>query len=279
MKRTGLAGLMLAAMFCTAVAGAEATTTICVPERASTPVLSANAGGECPAKTIHKATVTYKAEPLPGEAELEQLDKLLPHVSYTESGVGGKPTIRFSGVNVQVVNGEGTTASSNGAGNLVIGYDENTGAGRGLPGAQTGSHDLILGEEEEFTSYGGILAGNINAITAPFASVVGGEDNTASASFSSVSGGFFNSASGPYSQLSGSSDSSASGRNASVTGGLHNHAAGNLSWIGGGSANTVGAGGEFGAVSGGAENAAEAKFSSVYGGKRLKATKEYEAIR
>lgn len=52
--------------------------------------------------------------------------------------VGGKPTIRLSGANVQIPNGEGSTNTTNGAGNLIIGYDEN-------PQTQTGSHNLIGG--------------------------------------------------------------------------------------------------------------------------------------
>src|SRR6266568_4023467 len=58
------------------------------------------------------------------QSEIKLLKSILPHIKYVESGVGGKPTIRFSGVNVQVVNGEGETgAPVNGEGNLVIGYD------------------------------------------------------------------------------------------------------------------------------------------------------------
>ena len=45
-------------------------------------------------------------------------------------------------MNVQVVNGEGKSETTNGEGNLVIGYDEDKG---GHP--QDGSHNLVLGEE------------------------------------------------------------------------------------------------------------------------------------
>ena len=99
----------------------------------------------------------------------EKLKAILPYIKYTASGIAGKPTIVFSGVNVQVVDGEGKTESVNGEGNLVIGYDEN-----GKHHAQTGSHDVILGEEEEFTSVGGMVMGYSNTIAAPFATVTGG---------------------------------------------------------------------------------------------------------
>src|SRR4051794_30521077 len=59
--------------------------------------------------------------------------------TYVSSGIGGKPTVRFSAVNVQIVSGSGSTAGVvNGQGNLVLGYDE-------VPGSQTGSHNLVLG--------------------------------------------------------------------------------------------------------------------------------------
>src|SRR5436309_15319489 len=78
--------------------------------------------------------------------------------TYVSSGVGGKPTVQFAAVNVQIVSGSGgTNAKVNGEGNLVIGYDENPG---GLP--QTGSHDLILGRNQSFTGFAELLGGEQN---------------------------------------------------------------------------------------------------------------------
>jgi hypothetical protein len=61
------------------------------------------------------------------------------------------------------------TESTKGKGNLVIGYDENSGGQlpprRATPGAQTGSHNLILGEEPELETaiFGGKkLSTNLN---------------------------------------------------------------------------------------------------------------------
>src|SRR5262245_8185163 len=67
--------------------------------------------------------------------------------TYVGAGVGGKPTVRFASVNVQILNGSGATANANGTGNLVLGYDES-------PGAQTGSHDLVLGRNQTFSGFG-----------------------------------------------------------------------------------------------------------------------------
>src|SRR5258705_97292 len=53
--------------------------------------------------------------------------EILNHMSivYLDDGQGGQAkTIRFSGVNVQIVNGLGATETVNGVGNLIVGYNE-----------------------------------------------------------------------------------------------------------------------------------------------------------
>jgi hypothetical protein len=248
---------------------AETPTTICVPEHASSQVLSTNAKGECPAKVISKTTVKYKSEPLPGTAELEKLDKLLPHFNYVESGVGGRPTIQFSGVNVQIVDGEGSTSAVNGSGNLVIGYDEG-------PGMQSGSHNLVLGASQTFTSYGGIDAGVANTISAPYASITGGSSGLASGQAASVTGGFANEASGTETSVSGGGRNVASYREASVSGGYLNTASGENASIAGGVTNRANA--TFAWVGGGSKNTASGSSASVFGGLEHTASGSYEAI-
>src|SRR5437763_3337628 len=108
--------------------------------------------------------------------------------TYVPSGAGGKPTVQFAAVNVQVVSGSGATDGAvNGTGNLVIGYDENPAAQ-----AQTGSHDLILGRNQSFTGFGQLVGGfqntaagnyaavlgNLNTVQGPYASITGGQNNT-----------------------------------------------------------------------------------------------------
>jgi hypothetical protein len=190
-------------------------------------------------------------------AEAETLKSILPYVKYVASGVGGKPTIQFSGVNVQVVSGaDKTSAAVNGEGNLVVGYDENPGKHE-----QTGSHNLILGEEQAFTSFGAIVAGSGNTVAAPFASIVGGHSNIAHANFASVSGGESN---------------EALGASSAVNGGAHNHAIAIGSSVSGGSENeSTGAGSS---VSGGKSNVAEGTNSSIFGAKTLRAKGEFEAL-
>jgi hypothetical protein len=185
----------------------ETPTYLCVPETTGQTVTSGGSEGKCEAKNT-------KVE-LPPTAELATLESILPDIKYVASGVAGKPTIQFSGVNVQVVSGSGFTSSKvNGEGNLVIGYDEHLGNH-----AQTGSNNLILGEEQSFTSYGGILGGWDNTISRAWDSVTGGQENTASGPEASVTGGVSNTASGAKSSVAGGSLNTASGQAASIFGG------------------------------------------------------------
>jgi hypothetical protein len=180
-------------------------------------------------------------------SEEQQIKALLKYVNVQASGVAGKPTVRFSGANVQIVNGEGKTNTTNGAGNLVLGYDEAEACcDNANPPIQTGSHNLIIGEENEFTSFGGIVSGYDNFVKAPFASVTGGLANVAASSYATVVGGGGNNALAEY---------------ASVAGGTGNVAAGRGAWVGGGEGNQ-----------------AEASVSSIFGGRSLKASKEWEAL-
>jgi hypothetical protein len=132
------------------------------------------------------------------ESEQETLRTVLPYVKYVASGVGGKPTIQFSGANVQIVNGEGSTNTINGAGNLIVGYDED-------PSAQTGSHNLVIGPEQRYTSYGSILGGRNNKALGPY-DFVTGIANTAGNEGASVSGGFENTAAFKLSSIFGGKD-------------------------------------------------------------------------
>jgi hypothetical protein len=198
--------------------------------------------------------------------ELSTLAAVLPYIRYISSGIGGKPTIQFSGLNLQVVSGGGKTEETNGAGNLVLGYDES-------PGTQTGSNDLIVGDEHSYTSYGAIIGGKRNSVSAPFG-VAFGDGNEVQGSFSTVSGGEGNIASGRDSSVFGGESNTASGNYAAVSGGAYNVAASATSAVSGGVGNE--AGGEGAAVSGGAENKATGNYSSVFGGNLEEATGEFE---
>lgn len=200
-------GAVLAGGLLTA-ASASASTTLC--EKAA-----ANGAIQGPT-TVGGSTCAsgFTAITLPGAAELATLSQITPHIKYQASGIDGKPTIQFTGVNVQIINGEDETNETNGEGNLVLGYDENEGKH-----LQTGSHNLVLGFEQTFTSFGGIVGGFDNAITAPFASVTGGSANTASGAYATVGDGYKNTASGEYSLIGGGRENKAQGGFASILGG------------------------------------------------------------
>ncbi len=146
--------------------------------------------------------------------------------------VDGHPTVRFSDVNVQIVDASGDTDGDvNGRGNLIIGYNEDFFAAE----VRTGSHNLVIGPDHSYTSYGGAVIGESNNITAKYTTVTGGRGNTAGGNWASVSSGVGNTASGPYASVSGGSANTSSGSRASVAGGDSNTADGSYSSVTGGS--------------------------------------------
>jgi hypothetical protein len=251
--------LLLLAMASTALA---AGTKVCVPAAPEAVIVTPPAGGACNAGFTRTILLP--------EAEQEKLEKILPYVKFVAKGVDEKPTIQFSGANIQIISGAGTeVAAVNGEGNVVIGYDE-------TPGKQEGSNNLILGGEQTYTSYGGILAGFKNTINGPFTSVSGGYGNTASGEYSAVSGGYDNDASNSYSSVGGGYANTASGEASSVSDGAGSTASAKFSSVSGGYKNT--AEGEWSAISGGYETIASGKYSSVSGGKANWASGTYSWV-
>lgn len=126
---------------------------------------------------------TKAADIIPGLGEYLKIDK-----TTALQGVRG-PHIMFKGVNVHVQSGSGATdnnaAPFTGLGNLIIGYNENT----PTPTlARTGSHNLVGGGMNSFSSVGGIVFGYQNTISGPYANVVGGSVNVAQGPNSTVYG-------------------------------------------------------------------------------------------
>ncbi len=174
------------------------------------------------------------------QAEIQALKNLLSFITKNGNDV------TFSGVNVHIVNGTGTTDGTvNGQGNLVVGYNETRGSGDD----RNGSHNIVVGTRQNYSSYGGLETGYHNTISAAYASISCGAYNTASGSSSSVSGGHNNTASGQESSITGGESSEASEFRASVTGGYDNTA-----------------GGEHSSVTGGRENNADPSYASISGG-------------
>ncbi|MFZ2448838.1 MAG: hypothetical protein WAW37_20945 [Syntrophobacteraceae bacterium] len=173
------------------------------------------------------------------QAQVSQLVSLLEGVSRADDA-SGNPTVTFSGVNVRIVNGSGSTGGTvNGRGNLIIGYNESRTSG-GAVNDRSGSHNLSIGTENNFSSYGGMVAGRTNSISGAYSSVSGGHGNTAGGDGSSVSGGWQNTAGGMYSSVSGGAFSTAGGNESSVSGGRNNSAGGAYSSVSGGEFNKAG---------------------------------------
>ena len=236
-----------------------------------------------------KATVAAQA------AAIAALETKLEHMSSNGTDVF------FSGVNVHIVNGTNSTGGPvNGLGNLIVGYN----ASRGSGDDRTGSHNIVVGDQLNYSSYGGLVVGYHNTISGGYSSVSGGYFNTASGSHSSVSGGRNNTASGAYSFVVGgggpdeddgnqafgnyssvlggwrniagdpaTSDHSI-GQQSVVTGGTNNNARGDQSSVSGGYINH--ASGTYSSVSGGAYNTASGGSSSVSGGRNRSASGAYD---
>jgi hypothetical protein len=220
------------------------------------------------------------------EARLSSVEDTLTCASYDSTNMD----FVLEGCNVHVRNGAGITDSINGLGNLIVGYDAERTAS---PSDKTGSHNMVIGDRHNYTSYGGLVAGLNNAITGTWASVsgggvneasghlssvTGGQTNTASGQQSSISGGIRNTASGGASSISGGNNNTASGTWASVTGGLSNEADGDWSSISGGSGNRVFFFARFSSISGGLNNTASGNLSSISGGRGNSAGGAYSSI-
>jgi hypothetical protein len=160
-----------------------------------------------------------------GKKDLEQrvaaLETLLKHFSRK----GNDVTIK--GANLHLVNGLGQTDCGseeepipncpNGPGNLIVGYNEPRGSS---PDERTGSHNVVVGQQHNFSRFGEIVVGWFNTISGDFASVSGGLDNTASGVTSVVCGGQQNTASGQSAAVSAGLLNTASGEFATISGGL-----------------------------------------------------------
>lgn len=193
------------------------------------------------------------------EDRLEALEMLL---ACAQSEAGVNPAINdivFDGCNVHVRSGSGATDGTlNGLGNLIVGYNED------FADVRSGSHNLIVGSQHSYTSYGGFVAGFNNTISGAQSSVTGGQGNDAIGQRSSVSGGGGNTASELRSSVSGGSGNIASGIASSVNGGRNNEASGGTSSVNGGFGNSAMSADS--SVSGGESNVASNDQATVGGG-------------
>ncbi|MBZ0252107.1 MAG: hypothetical protein K8I02_02095, partial [Candidatus Methylomirabilis sp.] len=102
------------------------------------------------------------------------------------NGMNG-PHLIVRGANLHVQSGSGCSSDGDpgaacaptgvysGLGNLIVGYAENY-----SDFARDGSHNLVVGVDNGFAAYGGLVAGATNIVSAPAASAVGGIGGVAS---------------------------------------------------------------------------------------------------
>jgi len=237
----------------------------------------------CPTGSQGQSDLTSRVVTLEGQvaalnAALSAVEAKLANVSVVQGDINGVagPHLIIEGCNLHVRDGSGTTVDSkalNGLGNLIVGYNE-------LPSipqfGRTGSHNVVIGSEHEYTSFGGLVAGQNNSVTGAASSVSGGRSNEASGSFSNVSGGASNTAVGSDSNVSGGRSNEASGSFSSVSSGGNNTAFGSSSSVSGGTGNR--AFGEFSSVSGGNGNGAAGTNASVSGGSSNGASGENSSV-
>jgi len=178
------------------------------------------------------------------------------------------------GCNLHVQNGLGQTGTMNRYGNVIIGYNKNEVSTR------TGSHNLILGDLHEYTSYGGIVSGTENTLAAPSATILGGGLNHANFVGATILaadrgqadgnvvliGGSRNygSADAHFGVVVGGVENGVTVAGAVVVAGTMNVGAGGDSLACGGSENTAGGGGDV--VCGGSRNKSNGRGSVLVGG-------------
>jgi hypothetical protein len=208
-----------------------------------------------------------KAADAPGRGMAERMatvEKKLAAMDFDDAA----NEVVITGANLRIVNGLGSTTTTNGLGNLIVGYNEPRSGSIFCPvpmgplctDTRTGSHNIVVGRFDNFSSFGGIVIGDQNEISGEFSSVLAGLLNTASGLESLVSGGQSN---------------TASGKAASVGGGFANGATGDLSWVTGDQNTASGVGGS---VSGGFGNTASGGDSSVSGGQNNTASGDFSSV-
>ncbi len=122
-------------------------------------------------------------------------------------------------------------------GNLIIGYDKNEVSTR------TGSHNLIVGDLHEYTSYGGIVSGTENTLAGPNATILGGGQNHANFTSAVILGADRGNADGNVVLIGGQRNyGSADAHFGAVIGGIENQVTGPSSVVVAGTLN-IAAGG------------------------------------
>lgn len=227
------------------------------------------------------------------QIQVTALQDLLQH--FTRAG----DEVYITGANLHLLSGSGTTDGAvNGQGNLIVGYNEavsnafaasicslgqyttqadcTSNGGTWAVDHKTGSHNIVIGMENNYSRYGGLVVGFRNSVTGNLSSISGGAYGTVTGDSSTISGGVFSTVSGQWASVSGGIQNIASGTQSSVSGGTQNIASGSNSSISGGSNNI--ASGTNSSVSGGYYNDAIGRTTSISGGQSNLSVANYSSI-
>ena len=165
------------------------------------------------------------------DADLEDVLELFDYVTVDTSS----DAIYFDAVNVYITSGGGNTNGSvNGLGNLIIGYgewDSTTDV--------SGSHNLVMGVDNGFSGYSGLVNGYENDISGDYATVLSGSGNEATGQYAVVVTGRNNAADGSYGGILTGQFGDASGAYAAVVSGYAGTSSATYATVITGSSNTA----------------------------------------
>ena len=228
--------------------------------------------------------------------EVALLQEILPHLSveFLDDEQGGtNKTVRFTGVNVQIVNGlEATNGNPgdplvptgdtavNGLGNLIVGYNEVASNPQQVL-HRTGSHNVVLGTCNQYGGFGGVIGGFFNSSDGSWCSILSGSQNSMSnqATSSVVVAGVLNTMEAPCGDgtvIVGGQQNTACGPTSVVVGGNENTTLGPFGVVVGGTTNTVVTTG--GVVLGGGGNSTSSLYAVVVGGANNTASGESSVV-
>ena len=146
------------------------------------------------------------------------------------------PNIIFEGVNIHLRSGSGTTEGPvNGVGNLIIGYNEMPDRDPFIDGDRGGSHNLVMGKENRFASYVGLVHGENNAVMDENSATIAGHGHKVPGGYAAAIGGHYNTVTGTEAVAIGGGFNYSSGKLSVVSGGEYNYTDGRVSTVSGGS--------------------------------------------
>lgn len=230
-------------------------------------------GGDDPVDVCEAGGTTFDDEMIEKMEAFFELVEIVEVEDPQDTDVSYK-TIVFSECNIQLVNGlEATNGYTdnvfstspsetdvNGLGNLIVGYNELRDSDD-EEDYRNGSHNIVLGNRQNYTSFAGLYAGGHNEGLAPFATLAGYLNH--------VDEG------GRYGTVIAGCKNHATERYSGVFGGRNNHADGGWSVV-------VGGGGRVAPDEStgdrGDGNTASGEFSVVSGGRTREASQEAEWV-